>query len=91
VTLYVGVAQSFDVGQPYPWYALDFANHEAYYAYQLLDLPDDEVATLILRNWDYLTDPTTDTREALQVFGLEPVPGYDNYFPDDYSFYPVCP
>lgn len=91
VTLYVGVAQSFDVGQPYPWYALDFANHEAYYAYQLLDLPNEEVATLILRNWDYLTDPTTDTREALQVFGLEPVPGYNNYFPDDYTFYPVCP
>lgn len=90
VTLYVGVAQSFDVGQPYPWYALDIANHEAYYAYQLLDHPSEEVAGLIIQNWDYLIDPSTDTREALAVFGLEPVPGYDNAFPDVYTFYPVC-
>jgi hypothetical protein len=66
------------------------ANHEAYYAYQLLDLPDDEVNRLILENWAFLTDPATDTREAIEVFGLEPVPGYDNYFPDEYTFYPVC-
>ena len=90
VTLYVNVAQSIEAGQPYPWYALDIANHEAYYAYQLLDLPDEEVAGLILQNWDFLTDPATDTRQALEVFGMEPVPGYDNYFPDEYSFYPVC-
>jgi hypothetical protein len=89
---YQGLAGSIDVSQPYPWYALDFQMREAYYAYQLLERPQAEVAGLIHANWEQLTDPETTTLEALAVLGVEPLPGFEGQVVENdfYWQYPPC-
>lgn len=67
------------VGQPYPWYALHFHLHEAYYAHQLLDRPDEQVLALIHANWERLTDPSTTTLQAIEVLGVEPIAGFEEF------------
>jgi hypothetical protein len=47
---------------------------EQYYARQLLDRPHSDVAALVSRHWETLTDPATTTNEALTILGLERVP-----------------
>jgi hypothetical protein len=75
---YQGLHGIIGVGQPYPWYALDFQIREAYYAHQLLDRPDDQALDLIHANWDQLTDPSTTTLDAVAILGLEPIPGFED-------------
>jgi hypothetical protein len=78
----------FDYPQPYfglpvlldrdvMWSAVPSVRYylrEQYYARQLLDRPDAEVAALISRHWETLTDPATTTNEAIAVLDLERVP-----------------
>jgi len=75
---YQGLHGSTGTGQPYPWYALDFQIREAYYAYQLLSRPDDQVLDLIHANWSRLTDPSTTTLDAVTILGLEPIAGFED-------------
>jgi hypothetical protein len=79
------------VGQPYPWYALEFHNREAYYAYQLLEQPHPEVAEAIHNNWNVLTDPETTTVEALALLGVSPLADYErNHDGSSFDWYPAC-
>lgn len=72
-----GMIEQLDNGQYYPWYPYLYWIHEAYFANQLLDHPRNEVAGLIADNWDALTDPTTTTAEAVELLGIEPIPGLE--------------
>ena len=79
------------VGQPYPWYALEFHKREAYYAYQLLDQPHSEVAEAIHDNWNVLTDPETTTVEALAILGVSPLADYEkNHDESMFDWQPAC-
>jgi hypothetical protein len=79
------------VGQPYPWYALEFHKREAYYAYQLLGQPHTEVAEAIRTNWDVLTDPERTTMEALALLGVSPLADYErNHDPSMSDRQPAC-
>jgi hypothetical protein len=89
---YQGLIDGLGVGQPYPWYALDFQMREAFYAYQLLERPQTEVAGLIHANWEQLTDPETTTLEALAILGVEPLAGFEGQVVENdfYWQYPPC-
>lgn len=79
------------VGQPYPWYALEFHKREAYYAYQLLEQPHTEVAEAIRANWSVLTDPETTTVEALSLLGVSPLADYEkNHDGSMFDREPAC-
>jgi hypothetical protein len=81
------------VGQPYPWFALEFYKREAYYAYQLLDQPSEKLGDAIRANWDILTDPDTTTVEAVVILGEEPLADYEerNEGPPYPESKPPCP
>lgn len=76
---YFHLYDELGVGQPYPWYALSFHLHEAYYAHQLLDRPDEQVLELIHANWELLTDPSTTTLQAIEVLAVEPLAGFEEF------------
>ncbi|MGH8870879.1 MAG: hypothetical protein ACRDWS_02780 [Acidimicrobiia bacterium] len=92
-TSYQGLFDTLDVAQPYPWYALEFQMREAYYAYQLLDRAQSEVAALIRANWTELTDPSTTTLQALSILEIEPLEGFEAVVAESEDFYwqyPPC-
>lgn len=85
-TTFHGISDQMSVGQQYPWWPVVYFMSEAYYAYQLLELPEDQVRAVVAANWEMLTDPTTSTVTAVEVLGLDVVPGLEEASEDRFRF-----
>jgi hypothetical protein len=89
--MFHGMLEEIDNGQYYPWYPILYWMHEAYYAQELLEQDPADVEALVAQHWQTLTDPTTTTAEAVQLLGIDPVPGLSEWmatFRD--TFYEPC-
>lgn len=89
--MFQGMLEWIDNGQYYPWYPILYWMHEAYYAQQLLGHDQAEVTALVAQHWETLTDPMTTTDEAVQILGIDPVPGLSEWMATyEDTFYEPC-
>jgi hypothetical protein len=56
---------------------VNFGLRDGHYAGQLLERPRGEVAPLVARHWQTLTDPSTPARTAVRLLGLEELPSFE--------------